>query len=112
MLRGAIWWADLPAPSASEPGCRRPVLIVQSNAFNRSYIRTVVTVVLTSNLDLAKAPGNVLLNHSESGLPKDSVINVSQIITIDRSFLTEKAGTARSNIMRLVDEGLRLVLEV
>jgi len=112
MQRGAVWWADLPAPSASEPGYRRPVLIVQSNAFNRSSIRTIVAVVLTSNLNLARAPGNVLVNRNESGLPKDSVANVSQIITVDRGFLTEKAGIIRGETMRLVDEGLKLVLAV
>ena len=74
MERGEIWWAQLPDPTASEPGFRRPVVIIQSNAFNRSRIRTVIAVVLTSNLRLAEAPGNVLVPASESGLPKDSVV--------------------------------------
>ena len=80
MIRGAIWWAELPDPVASEPGYRRPVLIIQSNAFNRSRIHTVIAVVITANLRLADAPGNVRLAARESGLPKDSVANVSQII--------------------------------
>ena len=112
MERGDIWWAQLPDPVASEPGFRRPVVIIQSNAFNRSRIRTVIAAVVTSNLRLADAPGNVLLPASESGLPKDSVVNVSQVITVDREFLTEKCGRLSSRMMRSVDEGLRLVLSL
>ena len=112
MERGDIWWAQLPDPAASEPGFRRPVVIVQSNAFNRSRIRTAIAVVLTSNLRLAEAPGNVLLPASESGLPKDSVINVSQVITVDREFLTEKCGRVPLRLLRSIDEGLRLVLSL
>ncbi len=112
MERGDIWWAQLPDPVASEPGFRRPVVVVQSNAFNRSRIRTVIAVVVTSNLSLAEAPGNVLLLSSESGLPKDSVANVSQIITLDRDFLTEKCGRVPSRLIRSIDEGLRLVLSL
>ena len=112
MERGDLWWAQLPDPLASEPGFRRPVVIVQSNAFNRSRIRTVMAAVVTSNLRLAEAPGNVLLPASESGLPKDSVVNVSQVITVDREFLTEKCGRLSSRLMRSVDEGLRLVLSL
>jgi mRNA interferase MazF len=110
--RGEVWWARLPDPIASEPGFNRPVLIIQSNAFNRSRIHTIIAVVLTSNLRLAEAPGNVLLPSSETGLPKDSVANVSQIITVDRSFLTEKCGKIPSHLLRLVDEGLRLALSL
>jgi mRNA interferase MazF len=112
MERGDIWWSQLPDPVASEPGFRRPVVIVQSNSFNRSRIRTVIAAVVTSNLRLAEAPGNVLLPASESGLPKDSVVNVSQVITVDREFLTEKCGHLSSRMMRSVDEGLRLVLSL
>ena len=112
MERGDIWWAQLPDPVASEPCFRRPVVIVQSNAFNRSRIRTAIAVVLTSNLRLAEAPGNVLLPASESGLPKDSVINVSQVITVDREFLTEKCGRVPLRLLRSIDEGLRLVLSL
>ena len=91
MLRGEIWWAELPKPRRSEPGYRRPLLIVQSDDFNRSRISTVIVAVITSNLRLALAPGNVALSKKASGLPKKSVVNVSQIITIDKSLLKEKA---------------------
>jgi mRNA interferase MazF len=112
MERGEIWWAHLPDPVASEPGFNRPVLVIQSNAFNRSRIRTIIAVVLTSNLRFAEAPGNVLLPASDTGLPKDSVANVSQVITIDRSFLNEKCGKLPSHLIRSVDEGLRLALSL
>jgi mRNA interferase MazF len=82
--RGEIWWASLPEPLGSEPGFRRPLLIVQSDDFNRSRIRTVVAVVITSNLRLASAPGNVLLLAKETKLPEDSVANLSQIIAVER----------------------------
>jgi mRNA interferase MazF len=112
MERGTVWWAQLPEPIASEPGFRRPVIIIQSNAFNRSRIRTIIAVVLTSNLRLAEAPGNVLIPVTDSGLPKDSVANVSQIITLDRTLLTEKCGRMPSRIMKGVDDGIRLVLSL
>jgi len=112
MERGTVWWAQLPEPIASEPGFRRPIIIIQSNAFNRSRIRTIVAVVLTSNLRLADAPGNVLILAIDSGLPKDSVANVSQIITLDRTLLTEKCGRMPSRIMKGVDDGIRLVLSL
>ena len=112
MERGDIWWAQFPDPVASEPGFRRPVAIIQSNAFNRSRIRAVIAAVVTSNLRLAEAPGNVLLPASESGLPKDSVVNVSQVITVDREFLTKKCGRLSSRLIRSIDEGLRLVLSL
>ena len=112
MERGEIWWAELPAPAASEPGFRRPVVIVQSNAFNRSRIRTVIAAVLTSDLRLAEAPGNVLIPASDSGLLKDSVANVSQVITLDRTFLTERCGRLPAHLMKSIDDGLRLVLSL
>ncbi len=112
MERGEIWWAELPDPTASEPGFRRPVVIIQSNAFNRSRIRTVVAAVLTSNLGLAEAPGNILVPASDSGLPKDSVANVSQVITLDRTFLTERCGRLPAHLMKSIDDGLRLVLSL
>lgn len=108
--RGQIWWADLGEPDGSEPGFRRPLLIVQNDAFNRSRLRTTLAVVLTSNLRLLDAPGNVLLSAKASGLPKDSVANVSQVITIDRDVLTERAGSIRGALLGDVDAGLRLVL--
>jgi mRNA interferase MazF len=108
--RGQIWWADLGTPDGSEPGLRRPVLIVQSDAFNRSRIRTVIAVVLTANLRLVEAPGNVFVPAKISGLPKDSVANVSQVVTLDKEFLTEPAGRIRGSLLSNVDSGLRLVL--
>jgi mRNA interferase MazF len=108
--RGEIWWADLGEPDGSGPGFRRPLLIVQNDAFSRSRLRTVVGVVVTSNLRLVDAPGNVLLPSKASGLPKDSVANVSQVITVDRDFLTARAGRVRGALLGDVDNGLRLVL--
>ena len=110
MKRGEIWWADLEEPSASEPGYRRPVLIVQADEFNQSRINTVIVLVLTTNLRLAAAPGNVKLSRAKSKLAKESVVNVSQILTLDKSFLTERAGKLDGRTMELVDDGLRLVL--
>ena len=110
MERGEIWWADLPTPVASEPGYRRPVVIIQSDEFNRSRIRTVIAAVLTTNLRLAEAPGNILVTTDETGLSQDSVVNVSQVITVDKSFLIEQVGQVRDRTMLLVDQGLRLVL--
>lgn len=108
--RGQVWWADLDEPGGSQPGFRRPVLIVQDDAFNRSRLRTVIAVVLTSNLRLVEAPGNVLIPAKSAGLPKDSVANVSQIITVDRDFLSEPAGRLRGRLLKDVENGLRLVL--
>ncbi len=110
--RGDIWWATLPEPVGSGPGYRRPVLIIQSNEFNDSRINTIVAVVITSNARLAAAPGNVLLPSQKSKLSKESVINVSQIITIDRSYLIEKVYSLSHSIITQVDEGLRLVLKL
>lgn len=108
--RGEVWWADLDEPRGSEPGYRRPVLIVQADAFNRSRIATVLCVVLTSNLRLVDAPGNVLVPAKAAGLPKDSVANVSQIVTLDRAFLDEQIGRLPARLMAAVDAGLKLVL--
>ena len=112
MQRGDIWWATLRPPIGSEPGYRRPVLIIQSNDFNESRINTVVVAMLTSNLDLRAAPGNVFLTARNTELPKDSVANVSQVVTLDRSFLTEHISRLSANKMRHVDEGLRLALDL
>ncbi|PYQ94909.1 MAG: mRNA interferase MazF2 [Acidobacteria bacterium] len=108
--RGEVWWADLGEPDGSEPGFRRPVLIVQNDAFNRSRLRTVLAVVLTTNLRIVDAPGNVLIPAKAAGLTKDSVANVTQVITVDREFLTELAGHVRGQLLKDVDNGLRLVL--
>lgn len=108
--RGEVWWAGLPEPAASEPSYRRPVLVVSSDEFNRSRIRTVVAAVLTTNLRLAAAPGNVLVAAEETGLPMDSVVNVSQVVTVDRSFLAERVGLIGGRAMLAVEDGLRTVL--
>ena len=110
--RGEIWWASLGEPSGSEPGFRRPLVVVQSNDFNRSRINTVLAVVITSNTRLAQAPGNVLLPAKSTGLDRDSVANVSQLITVDKASLTEKIGKLTANQMQSVDDGLRLVMSL
>ncbi len=110
MKRGEIWWASLPDPVGSEPGYRRPVLIVQSDEFNRSGIRTVICAAVTSNLNLAGAPGNVQLSTHASGLPKPSVVNVSQLISLDRTRLTGRIKGIDPQSMLQVDEGLRLIM--
>jgi mRNA interferase MazF len=110
MYRGEIWWANLPAPVGSEPGYRRPVLIIQDNVFTQSRIGTVIVVIITSNTQLAKAPGNVLLPSGVTGLSRDSVVNVSQILTIDKTFLIERIGSLSEHFREEVDEGLRTIL--
>ncbi|WP_322111838.1 type II toxin-antitoxin system PemK/MazF family toxin [Aerosakkonema funiforme] len=110
MYRGEIWWAQLPDPIGSEPGYRRPVLIIQDDTFTQSRIRTVIVVIITSNIELANAPGNVLLPRDATGLPRDSVVNVSQIFTVDKAFLTERIGALPVSLQEEVDEGLRTVL--
>ena len=112
MKRGEIWWASLKPPEGSGPGYRRPVLIVQANSFNESRISTVLVSVITSNLALAQAPGNVQISKSDSALPKSSVVNISQILTIDRQFLSERIGALPARVMDRVNEGLKLVLSV
>jgi mRNA interferase MazF len=108
--QGEIWWAELPAPVGSGPGFRRPVVIVQGDALNRSHLRTTVCVPLTSNLKWAAAPGNVRLSASTTGLPRDSVANVSQIVTLDRNVLDECAGKLPSSKLELVLSGVDIVL--
>lgn len=110
MKRGEVWWASLPEPVGSGPGFRRPVLVLQSDPFNRSSIATVVVAVITSNLALAEAPGNVRLGKAESGLSRPSIVNVSQIVTLDRKQLTQRVRALPAQPMRQVDEGVRLVL--
>ena len=110
MRRGEIWWASLPDPVGSEPGFRRPYIIVSANPFNVSRINTVIAVVVTSNLRLADAPGNVRLSARGTGLSKPSVANVSQVVTIDKSFLNEKVGRLPPSTLSAVDDGLRLAL--
>jgi len=112
MQRGDIWWASLPEPAGSGPGFRRPVLVLQADDFNRSRISTVVVAVLTSNLALAQAPGNVLARARRTGLPKDSVVNVSRLLTVDKRLLSEKVRALDSATMAEVGDGLRLVLAI
>jgi mRNA interferase MazF len=108
--QGDVWWAELAAPRGSEPGYRRPVVVVQGDALNRSRIATVVCVALTSNLGWADAPGNVALGEPVTGLPKPSVANVSQVITLDRSDLAERAGHLPAAKLRLILAGVDVVL--
>ena len=108
--QGDVWWAHLDAPSASEPGYRRPVVVVQADSFNRSALRTVVAVALTSNLRWADAPGNVKLTARATGLPRESVANVSQIVTLDKATLTERVGKLSAAKLGLVLAGIDVVL--
>ncbi|HSW41140.1 MAG TPA: type II toxin-antitoxin system PemK/MazF family toxin [Patescibacteria group bacterium] len=110
IAQGDVWWADLGDPAGSEPGYRRPVLVVQGDAFNGSSLRTVVCVVLTSNTRWAEAPGNVLLTARATGLPKPSVANVSQVVTLDRAVLTEHVGRLSASSLELVLAGIEVVL--
>jgi len=110
MKRGEIWWASLPQPTGSGPGYRHPVLVVQANSFNESRISTVLVAVITSNIKLAKAPGNVRIAKSDSKLSKTSVVNVSQLLTIDRQFLTKRVSSLPQSAMKQVNNGLKLVL--
>jgi mRNA interferase MazF len=110
IAQGEVWWADLAEPSGSEPGFRRPVVVVQCDAFNRSRIATVVCVALTSDLRWADAPGNVVLTVRTTGLPKDSVANVSQLVTLDRGALVECVGALPEKKLELVLLGIDIVL--
>jgi len=112
MRRGEIWWASLPEPSGSGPGFRRPLLIISADSFNQSLINTVIAAVITSNLRLADAPGNVRLPIRGTGLARPSVVNVSQIITVDREFLTERIGKLNSELLRQAENGIRVVLSL
>ena len=110
VAQGHVYWASLPAPTGSGPGFRRPVLVVQGDALNRSRVRTVVCVPLTSNLRWTEAPGNVLLPARATGLAKDSVANVSQIISLDRDALTEEVGKLSKRQLELILTGIDIVL--
>jgi mRNA interferase MazF len=112
MKRGEIWWASLPNPAGSEPGYSRPVIIVQANSFTASRIHTIIVVMITKNLKLADAPGNVLLPRKHTNLPHDSVANISQVFTLDKLFLNEKVGLLPAAFFRKVEAGLRLVLSL
>jgi mRNA interferase MazF len=110
ILRGEIWWADLDEPRGSVPGYRRPVIVAQSDEFNASTIKSVIVVSLTSNLRLAEAPGNVYLEKRMTGLPRDSVANVSQILTVDRSQMIQRIGKIPASLMAEVELGIKLAL--
>jgi mRNA interferase MazF len=110
--RGELWWASLGEPVGSGSGFRRPVLIVQSNEFNDSAIRTTICAAVTSNLRLADAPGNVRLTKKASGLYKESVVNTSQLITLDKRRLTSRIGRVPSETLRDVEAGIKLVLAI
>lgn len=110
--RGEVWWITLPEPAGSEPGFRRPFVIVQSNVFNRSRLQTVIGVLLTSNMRLLDAPGNVLVPGRAAGLPRDSVANVTQLITVDRDDLHDRTRKLPGHILADIDVGLRLVLDL
>jgi mRNA interferase MazF len=110
VAQGEVWWADLSEPAGSEPGFRRPVVVVQGEAFNRSRIATVVCVPLTSNLKWADAPGNALLSPRETGLPKPSVGNVSQIVALDRAALRDRTGKLPHQKLELSLDGIDIVL--
>ncbi len=112
MRRGDIWWADVPEPQGSAAGYRRPVLIIQADSFTASRLATVIVAVITSNLRLGAAPGNVLLPAAESGLPRDSVINVSQILTLDKTMLEAQVGQVTRHTLEDVEQGIRLILDV
>ena len=109
--QGDIYWIDLDEPEGSEPGYRHPHVVVQNNLFNRSNIRTVLVCPLTSNLKRATAPGNVLLDPSESILPKQSVVNVSQVFTVDKTQLDEYVGTLPARRMTDILKGIKLVID-
>jgi mRNA interferase MazF len=112
MIRGEIWWANLPPPHGSAPAKRRPVLIIQSDGFNRSAINTVICAVITSNMDLAGLPGNLFLEKGVSGLDKSSVVNFSQITTVDKSDLTEMVCMLPRNVIQQADTALKQVLDI
>lgn len=112
MRRGEIWWASLPDPHGSSPGYRRPVVVIQANDFNESRIQTVIIATVTSNLALGEAPGNFVVSRRGTGLPKKSVVNVSQILTLTKSLLTERMGRLEGASLARLDAGLRLVLDL
>jgi mRNA interferase MazF len=109
--QGELFWVDLGDHGGSEPGYNHPCVIIQNDIFNQSKIDTVVVCLITSNLRLAKAPGNVYLQKGEGNLPKDSVVNISQIVTIDRSFLRDKIGTLSRLTTEKIIDGVKLLIE-
>ena len=112
MIRGEIWWANLPIPNGSKPAKRRPVLIIQSDKFNRSNINTVICAVITSNTELAFLPGNLLLEKAMSGLERTSAVNFSQITTVDKEDLTEQVAMLPKHMLEKMNSCLKIVLEI
>lgn len=112
MQRGDLWWATLPSPVGSGPGGRRPVVVMQADSFTNSRLRTVIVVTVSSNTGLAKARGNVMLPSLLSGLNRDSVANVSQILTVDKSLLTDYIATLPNDLLEEIEEGLRLIMSL
>ena len=109
--QGDIFWVDLGDPRGSKPGFRQPYVVVQNNVFNLSRLNTAVLCVVTSNLARAKGPGNVLLRKGEGNLPKESVVNITQIITVDKTDLVEKIGSLRRTRINQIIDGVKLLLE-
>lgn len=109
--QGDVFWVDVDEPVASEPGYRHPHVVIQNNVFNASQLRTVVVIALTSNLKRATAPGNVVLDKGEANLPKQSVVNVSQVFTVDKTQLDEYIGTVSAERVREILNGVKLVIE-
>ena len=109
--QGDVFWVELGEPSGSAPGYRHPHVVIQNNIFNHSRINTVVLCSITSNLERAKAPGNVLLSRGEANMPKRSVVNISQIVTVDKSDIVEKIGTLSPKRMREILDGIQLLIE-
>lgn len=110
--RGGLHWVDLGDPAGSRPGKRRPVLVVQDNAYNASRLATVIAVTVTSNTSLAALPGNVFLPATSTGLPEDSVVNVTALVTVDKDDLGEPAGAVPGYLLEEVDRGLSRVLDL
>jgi mRNA interferase MazF len=110
MKRGEIWWADAGEPSGSEPGYRRPAVIVSANEFNATALRTLVVVFLTANASRALDPGNIWLTSRQTGLPYGSTLNVTQVTVVDKRLLTDRVSRLSETLMRQIDDGLRLVL--
>lgn len=110
--RGQVWWADLGVPRGSSPGYERPVVIIQSETFNKTDIDSVIIAISTTNLRLAAMPGNILVERGVGGMKEDSVINVTQLFTIDRTDLLDYLGRLPKNKIDMIDQGLRLVLSL
>jgi mRNA interferase MazF len=112
MIKGEIWWADLPYPRGSEPAKKRPVLIIQGNAFNRSNLNTVICVGITSNMSLALSPANIRLEKAVSKLPKPPVANFSQILTVDKSYFISLVSMVPQPLLERIDESIKTIFDV